>query len=187
MSAGHRPVAAAGAGVAHVASGCLSIGIGIAVAYTGFFPVDTGAGAFVSQLHLGRPGSPALVPDLPIDGPVFLIVSLTVALGIMALGVWEVRIGRRAFRGADYLGVFSFGIAWCIVSLLLANYLGFLLAGAAAVSARRARGWYRETDLAATNRRWTTPHRLKDWTLPDAPAAQAPSASDPGEPGGRLE
>ena len=188
MSAGHRPVAAACAGIAHIASGCLTIAIAIAIAYTGFFPVDNGADAFVSQLHLGRPGySPVPFPDWLISGPVFLVASLVVALGILALGLVEVRIGRRTLRGAGYFVALSFGIAWCIVSLLLANYLGFLLAGAAAVSARWAREWFQEMDLAAENRRWTTPHRLKDWMRPDAPAMQVPSASDPGEPGLRPE
>jgi MFS family permease len=188
MSAGHRPVAAACTGIAHIASGCLTIAIAFAIAHTGFFPVDTGAAAFVSQLHLGRPGgTPLPFPDWLISGPVFLVASLLVALGILALGVWEVRIGRRALRGAGYFAALSFGIAWCIASLLLANYLGFLFAGAAAVSAWWAREWYRDTDLAAENGRWTTPHRLKDWTRPDAPTAQAPSASDRGEPGLPLE
>ena len=188
VSAGDRPVAAACVGIAHIASGCLTIAIAVAIAYTGFFPIDNGADAFVSQLNLGRPGgTPLPFPDFLISGPVFLVASLVVALGIMALGAVEVRIGRRALRGAGYFAALSFGIAWCIVSLLLANYLGFLLAGAAAVSARWARGWFQEMDSAAVNRRWTTPHRLKDWAHPDAPAAQAPSAADPGEPGVPLD
>jgi hypothetical protein len=188
VTEGHRPVAAACAGIAHVASGCLTIAIAIAIVYTGFFPVDNGAGAFVSQLNLGRPGgTPLPFPDWLISGPVFLAASLVVALGITALGLVEVRIGRRALRGAGYFAALSFGIGWCIMSLLLAYYPGFVLAGAAAVSAWWARDWYRETDLTATNLRWTTPHRLKDWTRPDAPAAQTPSVPDPdtGAPGPR--
>ena len=188
MSAGHRPVAAVCAGIAHIACGCVTIAIAIAIACTGFFPVDNRAVAFLSQLHLGRPGSlPLPFPDFLISGPVFVVASLLVALGVMAFGVVETRIGRRALRGGGYFAALSFGIAWCIVSLLLANYLGFLLAGAAAVSARWARGWFEEVDSAAVNRRWTAPHKLKDWTQPETPAAQAPSAPDPGEPGLRVE
>jgi hypothetical protein len=188
VSAADRPVAGACAGIAHIASGCVTIATAIAIAYTGFFPVDNGADAFVAQLHLGRPGFPTVpFPDFLISGPIFLVASLVVALGVMGLGAAEVRIGRRALRGVGYFAALSFGIAWCIVSLLLANYPGFLLAGAAAVSARLAREWYQERDLAAESQRWTTPHRLKDWTLPDAPAARAPSAADPGEPGVPLD
>ena len=184
MSAGHRPVAAVCAGIAHIASGCLTIAIAIAIVYTGFFPVDTGAAAFVSQLHLGLPGgTPLPFPDWLLSGPVFLVASILVALGMTALGLVEVRIGRRALRGTGYFAVLTFGIAWCVVSPPLANYPGFLLAGAAAVSAWWAREWYRDTELAAENGRWTTPHRLKDWTLPDAPVAQAPPTSHPDEPG----
>jgi MFS family permease len=188
VSAGHRPAAAAGAGIAHMASGCLTVAIAVAIAYTGFFPVDNGADAFLSQLKFGRPGgAPLPFPDWLISGPVFLVASLVVAIGMIALGVVEVRIGRRALRGTGYFAVLTFGIAWSVVSLLLANYPGFLLAGVAAVSAWWAREWYRDTDLAAENGRWTTPHHLKDWTLPDAPAAPAPPASDPGEPGLRPD
>ena len=188
MSTRPRPIAAACAGIAHVASGCVTIVIALAIVYTGFFPVDTGAAAFVLQLHLGSPGgTPLPFPDWLISGPVFLVASIFVALGITALGVVEVRIGRRAFRGEGYFVALSFGIAWSVASLLLANYPGFLLAGVAAVSAWSAREWFRENDFAAEDRRWTTPHRFKDWTRPDAPAAQAPSASDPGEPGTRPE
>jgi hypothetical protein len=188
VSAGHRPVAAVCAGIAHIACGCLTIAISVAIAYTAFFPVDNGAAAFVSWLNLGRPGSPTFpFPDWLISGPVFLVASLLVALGMMALGVVEVRIGRRALRGTGYFAVLTFGIAWCVVSLLLANYPGFLLAGVAAVSAWWAREWYRDTELAAENGRWTTPHQLKDWTLPDAPAAPVPPTSDPGEAGLRPE
>ena len=188
MSAGHRPIAAVCAGVAHIACGCLTIAIAIAIVYTGFFPVDNGADAFLSQLKFGSPGGvPLPFPDWLISGPVFLVASLVVALGMMALGVVEVRIGRRAFRGTGYFVVLTFGIAWCIVSLLLANYPGFLLAGVAAVSAWWARAWFRDTELAATDERWTTPHHVKDWMLPDAPAAPAPLASDPDEPGLRPD
>jgi hypothetical protein len=148
----------------------------------------------VSQLSFGRPGGfPTYLLDqgfegtVSVDGPAFLIVSLVVAFGIMALGVLEVKVGRRALGGRSYFVALSFGIAWCIVSLALANHLGFLLARAAAVSARRARGWFQEMDSAAVDRRWSTPHRIKDWMQPDAPAAQAPSASDSGEPEPRLE
>jgi len=184
VSAGHRPVAAFCAGIAHMASGCLTIAIAIAIVYTGFFPVDTGAAAFVSQLYLGRPGgTPLPFPDWLLSGPVFLVASILVALGMTALGLVEVKIGRRALRGTGYFAVLTFGVAWSVVSLLLANYPGFLLAGVAAVSAWWAREWYRDTELAAENGRWTTPHRLKDWTLPDVPAAQAPPNSGPGEPG----
>ena len=203
MSAGHRPVAVVCAGTAHIASGCLTILIAIAIAYTAFFPVDNGGDTFISQLNdllavpswsssplspFGRAGGvPLPFPDWLISGPVFLVASLVVALGMMALGVVEVRIGRRALRGTGYFVVLTFGIAWCIVSLLLANYLAFLLAGVAAVSAWWAREWYRDMELDADDQRWTTPHRLKDWTVPDAPAAPAPLASDPDEPGLRRE
>jgi hypothetical protein len=188
MSAGRRPVAAACAGIAHIASGCVTIAMALLIAYTGFFPADNGAAAFVSQLRLGRPGgSPLPFPDWLISGPVFLVASLVSAIAVMALGAWEVRAGRRALRGAGYFAALSFGIAWCILSLALANYPGFLLAGAAAASAWWARGWYRDMDLAAENQRWTTPHRLKDWTRPDAPAAQDRSDPDPGEPGLRRQ
>ncbi len=188
VSGSHRPVAAFCAGIAHMASGCLTIAIAIAIVYTGFFPVDNGADAFLSQLHLGRPGYPPLpFPDWLISGPVFLVASLVVALGMAALGVMEVRIGRRALRGTGYFVALTFGIAWCIVSLGLANYPGFLLAGAAAVSVWWAREWYRDMDLAAENLRWVTPHRLKDWTQPDAPVAEAPSTPDPGGPGFRPD
>ena len=188
MSAGNRPVAASCAGIAHIASGCLTIAIAIAIVYTGFFPVDTGADTFISQLYLGRPGgTPLPFPDWLLSGPVFLVASLLTALGMMALGLVEVKIGRRALRGTSYFAVLTFGIAWSVGSLLLANYLGFLLAGVAAVSAWWAREWYRDTELAAENGRWTTPHRLTDWTLPDAPAAPVPPASEPDEPGLRPD
>jgi hypothetical protein len=188
VSADDRPLAAVCAGIAHIASGCVTIAIAVAIAYTGFFPVDNGADAFVSQLNLGRPGgAPLPFPDWLLSGPVFLVASILVASILVALGLVEVRIGRRALRGAGYFAALTFGIAWSVVSLLLVNYAGFLLAGVAAVSAWWAREWYRDTELAAENGRWTTPHRLKDWTLPDAPTTLAPPASDPREPGPRPE
>jgi hypothetical protein len=137
-------------GLAHIASGCVTIAIAIAIAYIGFVPIDNGADAFLSRLNFGHPGSTSIhLEGFPLDGPALLIVSIVVALGVLALGFAEVGIGRRALRGAGYFAALSFGIAWCALSLLLASYLGFLLAGTASVCVWWAREWYREMDLAA--------------------------------------
>jgi len=183
VSVGHRPVAVVIAGVAHIASGCVTIVGAVAIAYAGFVPTDprvVSSDFFMYQVKPGRSWTD--LDAILIEATAFLVISLVVALCAAALGVAEVRIGRRAMQGTGYFAAVSFGIAWCILSFLLANYAGFLLAGVAAVSAWLARDWFREVDFAARDEVWSTPHRFKDWTLPDAPEPQAPSTTDPDQP-----